>query len=946
MPITSLTSFSPLPPPPPPPPPKAPEPAAASPPPPPPPQSTPAAPPAAKPEQKPPPTPPPHFVVQSAMPPQWVVQPQSAAQPQPQPAPQPQTQPQPTIQPSWVAQWQPQPQPTPQPPPTLQPQFVAQPAPQPQPRPAPPPQPVYQPQTQPPTILLPQPPPRPAPQPQPAPPVQPQPAPTAVAVVEPKPAPAPVAPARPPVLAAEPPSVVPEALPEPAGGGTNVFVAAARGWPLVVIGLVGGVVLGFLYHMQRAPVYQSRAELLVIKNRVETTTPAGAADTRVAYLEDYVATQFRLIQSTEILQLAARRLNEPKPNGFPADERGQVAYLVARLTVTREREPATNTPSNTIALTFKAGDPTDSKRCLQAIIEAYTDELGNVYERVSGSRLKSLDEEVARLTNEKSKAEADRDANLREVNAISQERLESIRARITNLRNQEVELKLRKRQLERDLQTIKDTGPGRAERLAVMDKLGVKPERPAAAAAGADSRNPEDVLFALELEKADRGRALGAEHPEMIALNNRIKLLTELLARQSSTPAGTRPPDELDRHRLRLENDLVSLTDQVKELGDVIAQDDEKASKMAGVQIKVDRFGSDAHLLDEKIADRQREKGQVAATQRSGGYEVHPITPPTEGGQIAPVLYQSLLLGGVLGLLLGGGLALGVEASDRGFRSAAEIRRRLGVAVLGHVPRIRTDAPPTKPSPGGLDPLLACARRPSSSEAEAVRGIRTQLYFSTQGRGHQVIQVTSPTPGDGKSTLAANLAISIAQSGKRVVLLDCDFRKPRVHRLFNLARPEVGLASVVAGDAKLGDAVRGCEVPNLFVMPCGPRPANPAELLTSPKFTELLAELKGQYDFVVIDSPPVLAVSDPVAVAPRVDGVLVVLRMTKSTRPNAERTREQLSAVGARVLGVVVNASAERSSGYAGYGYSYQYDPHYADIYEAPEEPLALPKKG
>ena len=114
---------------------------------------------------------------------------------------------------------------------------------------------------------------------------------------------------------------------------------------------------------------------------------------------------------------------------------------------------------------------------------------------------------------------------------------------------------------------------------------------------------------------------------------------------------------------------------------------------------------------------------------------------------------------------------------------------------------------------------------------------------------------------------------------------------------------------------------------------CGPRPANPAELLTSPKFQEVLAELKGLFDFVIVDTPPVLAVTDPSAVAPRVDGVLLVFRMTKSARPAAERAREQLGAVGARMLGVVVNAAAARSAGYAGYGYAYQYDYVYSDDY-------------
>jgi capsular exopolysaccharide synthesis family protein len=738
---------------------------------------------------------------------------------------------------------------------------------------------------------------------------------------------------------------MPEPEPEPPSHGPNLLVAAARSWPLMLVGALGGVVLGLLYHMQRPPVYQSRAELLVIKNRVELATASGATDVRAAYLEDYVATQFRLIQSSEILKLAAGGLKDPKPADFPLDERAQVAYLTSRLTVTREREPGTNSLSNTLTLSFRGPDPTDSRLCLKAIIEAYERELGTVYEQASGKRLKTLEEDIGRLTNEKSKADAERLQNEREVNGVSQERLESIRARITNLRDQEVTLKIKKRSVERDLALIKETGPGRQERLTVMDRLGVKMERQSVSTGGLDSRNPEDVLFSLELEKADRAKRLGAEHPEMVALNNRIKMLSDLIAKQGDG-AGARQGDELDRHRLRLDNELISLTEQINELGHQIALDEGNANKMAGKQLEVDRLQATSRLLGEKIADKQRERDQVAATQRSGGYEVKAITPPSEGVQVAPVLYQSLLSGGMLGLLLGIGLALGVEASDRSFRSAAEIRKRLGVPVLGHIPRIRGDTPPTKPSVGGLDALLASFLRPNSAEAEAVRGVRTQLYFSTQGRGHQVIQVTSPTPGDGKSTLAANLAISIAQSGKRVVLLDCDFRKPRVHRLFNLTNPEVGLASVMAGDARLDAAVRRCEVENLFVMPCGPRPANPAELLTSPKFQDLLSELKGQYDFVVIDSPPVLAVSDPVAIAPRVDGVLMVFRMTKHTRPNAERTREQLAAVGARILGVVVNASAERSSGYAGYGYAYQYDYHYTDSYTTTDEPLALPKKG
>jgi succinoglycan biosynthesis transport protein ExoP len=295
--------------------------------------------------------------------------------------------------------------------------------------------------------------------------------------------------------------------------------------------------------------------------------------------------------------------------------------------------------------------------------------------------------------------------------------------------------------------------------------------------------------------------------------------------------------------------------------------------------------------------------------------------------------------------------------TDKSFRSPAEIRRRLGLPVIGHIPQIRIDTPADVNAPGGLDPVLAAALRPKSVEAEAYRGLRTQLYFSTQGRGHQVVQVTSPNPGDGKSTLAANLAVSIAQSGKRVVLIDCDFRKPRVHKIFDLpSTGEVGLAGVIAGEAPIQAAVRPSGLPNLDLLPCGPRPANPAELLTSPQFQHALDEVRKAYDFVIVDTPPLLAVSDPSVVASRVDGVLLTFRMTKKVRPAAERAREQLAALGANVLGVVVNGWASGGRGYYDYNYGSSYGYRYKDYEYADEyaddpsyhggEAAPLPAKG
>jgi capsular exopolysaccharide synthesis family protein len=223
-----------------------------------------------------------------------------------------------------------------------------------------------------------------------------------------------------------------------------------------------------------------------------------------------------------------------------------------------------------------------------------------------------------------------------------------------------------------------------------------------------------------------------------------------------------------------------------------------------------------------------------------------------------------------------------------------------------------------------LDPLLCAYGRPGSAEAEAYRGVRTALYFGIGGDGCKVVQITSPDEGDGKTLLAANLAVTIAGSGKRVVLVDADLRRPCLHRLFGLPA-ESGLASVLAGEAEIPGAVRPSGVPGLWVLPCGPRPPNPAELLTSPRLPELLASLRERFDFVLLDTSALLAVSDPGAVAPRADGVLLVVRVGKNNRPQAERAREMLSALQATVAGVVVNGVGRRGGyGYEhrGYGYS------------------------
>ncbi|MEM7315089.1 MAG: CpsD/CapB family tyrosine-protein kinase, partial [Planctomycetota bacterium] len=222
-----------------------------------------------------------------------------------------------------------------------------------------------------------------------------------------------------------------------------------------------------------------------------------------------------------------------------------------------------------------------------------------------------------------------------------------------------------------------------------------------------------------------------------------------------------------------------------------------------------------------------------------------------------------------------------------------------------------------------IDPSICTLHRQGSRHAEAFRAIRSALYFSSSRKNYKVIQVTSPVPGDGKSTMAGNLAVAIAMSGKKVLLIDADCRRPRVNALFGLDN-EVGLATVLQNESQLEDAIFFTSVENLFIMPSGPTPSNPAELLTSPGFGQLLDIVKEDFDLVIVDTPPVLPVTDAVAVAARVDAVMLAIRIRKGVQITAMRAKEVLDGVDANVMGIVVNAVDGRY-GRSSYGYGYGY---------------------
>jgi capsular exopolysaccharide synthesis family protein len=226
------------------------------------------------------------------------------------------------------------------------------------------------------------------------------------------------------------------------------------------------------------------------------------------------------------------------------------------------------------------------------------------------------------------------------------------------------------------------------------------------------------------------------------------------------------------------------------------------------------------------------------------------------------------------------------------------------------------------------DTKLVSLEQPKSAVSEAYRTLRTSVLFTGMQRGVKALMVVSPTAGEGKTTTAANLAVSLADANKRVILISADLRKPRVHRFFGLEN-EVGLSSVLTGDARAWEALQDPKIDNLRVMASGPVPARPGELLQSEAMGELIAELREVADFVIVDTAPILLVADALALAPLVEGVIFVADSEVTTRGAVAHAREQLEQVGAPIIGAVFNnfdpSKARNYSPYAYYPYRYRY---------------------
>lgn len=472
----------------------------------------------------------------------------------------------------------------------------------------------------------------------------------------------------------------------------------------------------------------------------------------------------------------------------------------------------------------------------------------------------------------------------------------------TMLNNTIAELTARMAGIEAQLATVSGSDP-RTLPLSAEMKMAVEMDP--------ELRSYRQQVQAMDIQiGVARKNMLGDSHRQMLILLDQRDRYAErevIRREQLIDDMRARQRESLNQERARIRNTLSEVQEQLFARENELRDLDSAITRLSELTRDEERVGRELADVAMRLREAEHQhtvqarEGRLAVMGRAKD-AVSPTRPQ-------PLVY----LGGgfVLSMLLAVGLAFLREFTDQAVRTPIDVARFGHLSVLGSVPLLDDEE-------ADIDEVeLATRLAPHSLVAEAFRQIRTHLTFSGPIESQRTLLITSPRPEDGKTATAINLAVTFAQSSHRVLLVDCNFRRPgiRGEAAFPAAGRE-GLSNILVGHAKLADVASQTEIDNLDVLSSGPMPPNPAELLGSEQMRNLLKEMKERYERVILDGPPCLLISDALVVAMQVDGVILVARAANSSKGALRRAREQLQRLNARIIGAILNGVQARPGGY------------------------------
>jgi capsular exopolysaccharide synthesis family protein len=738
-----------------------------------------------------------------------------------------------------------------------------------------------------------------------------------------------------------------------------------RHWKLAAVCCALGLAGAGIHYAITPKSYQATT---IIQIERRNLTPLG--NIQNPWLENYwnmefYPTQYELLQSRGLAERVVKSLDLMEDPAFnpgttregakagtaEADE-AVLGALADQIRGGLAVDPVRNT--QLVQLSFRASSPEFAAKAANAFAESYIDMGVEDRFATAGKASTFLSSQIEKLKEEIGDKETQLQAFSRRSDIVTMDPATNVTLkRLEALNIQYIEAK--KVRIEREAQ-YHETLSGPRESMSDSLTTGVV----------SDQRGQ---ILKLEREYETKLKTYKPDFPDMVALKTEIEKarqhLNEVLGEQvdkakSNSLAGYQTA-------LRQEQQLEGELNTLKR--DVINQ---SSAAVEYTNLKVE-IQTRRDLLDELL--RKQSETEVAVrlqdTRQSNIRIIDKAMVP--GGPFQPSLRKDVTYGLLLGLLFGIGCAVLIEVLDRTVKAPEEIERRLGLPTLAVIQDLaesgrsygysaygygeaaaddRARARPGKAAAGGWrekKKALAAAVPPSQIElvpherprtliSESYRSLRTALMLSS-ARELKAIAVTSAVAGEGKTATASNLAVVLAQLGRQVLLVDCDLRKPRLHQVFRVSN-RFGLVNQLTATAESETVFLPTEVPNLWVTPSGPIPPNPSELLSSDRMRDWLKAVRARFDFVVLDTPPALAVTDATIVGMLADGVVLTLRSGKVTREEARLCRDRLRQSGIKILGAVLNRYRSLQTGL---GKRYRY----YEAYGAEEsEPRAAGKAG
>lgn len=464
-----------------------------------------------------------------------------------------------------------------------------------------------------------------------------------------------------------------------------------------------------------------------------------------------------------------------------------------------------------------------------------------------------------------------------------------------------------------------------------------------------DQRTLDKQIQTAQTERSELLVKYTEEHPDVLKLNERIESLktnkvamekevTQLIADQKKTVSKDAVTGALVSLKAQLDSKRREEAQALAAYEQEYAKANIQGQALTDLTSLKREIETNRTLLDTYIQRQQTLMLELANTEPDN------IKIPADAGAagvVGPARLRNIMLALMLSLVAGVGLAFLLDYLDDSVKTSDDISRHLGLPTLALIPHyLNADRKKLLAAAGNSGPpgtALITLEERNSPMAEAYRHLRTSLLFSSAGKPPQSILVTSSQPSEGKTTTAVNTAITLAQADAEVVIIDCDLRRPRLHSYFDLDNNK-GLTNYLSGEKNTENLIKQCPgLPRLKVITSGPIPPNPTELLSSNEMKNLLQFLRGRYKHIIIDSPPAISFTDAAILSTVVDGVVIVAMANKSSLHLMRRFKQRMSAIGARIYGVVLNGLKSGSIEYDYYGSGYY------DYYRSADDPAPPP---